>query len=181
MLLDQSNERNWVFTALKPISRVLPQSTVSRRSDSSLDTNSSCCHRLDAWSHLGWREVSEAQIATLSGRSLMYSKKKYRTKNGALRDSSINWVFFWRLLIQNHSKPSSTKKRRNKTKYLFFFYLVKLYEKTGIRRGMWSTLSYLSIPDQISELNTHNTYVCEEDQHTKLCRKLWIYQVLHLK
>ena len=27
---------------------------------------------------------------------------------------------------------------------------------------------------QISDLKFHKTYVCEEDQHAKLCRKPWI-------
>ena len=35
-----------------------------------------------------------------------------------MRYSSINWIFLWRLPIQNHSKPSITEKRRNKAKYL---------------------------------------------------------------
>ena len=32
--------------------------------------------------------------------------------------SNINWIFLWRLLIQNHLKLSVTEKRRNKAKYL---------------------------------------------------------------
>ena len=52
VLLDRSNETSWVFPALKSTSHFLPQSTVSRRSDSSSEDNSSCCHRSDAWSHL---------------------------------------------------------------------------------------------------------------------------------
>ena len=35
-----------------------------------------------------------------------------------MRNSSINWIFLWRLLIQNYSKLSITEKRRNKAKYL---------------------------------------------------------------
>ena len=41
-----------------------------------------------------------------------------RTKNRPLRDSSINWIFLWRLPTQNHPKPSLTEERRNKAKYL---------------------------------------------------------------
>ena len=52
VLLDWSNKTSWVFPALKSTSYFLPQSTVSGRSDSSLETNSSCYHRSDAWSHL---------------------------------------------------------------------------------------------------------------------------------
>ena len=40
------------------------------------------------------------------------------TKNGALRNSSINWIFLWRLSIQNHLKLSITEKGINKAKYL---------------------------------------------------------------
>ena len=32
--------------------------------------------------------------------------------------NSFNWIFLWRLPIQNHSKLSITEKRRNKAKYL---------------------------------------------------------------
>ena len=60
-------------------SHFLPQFTVSCRSDSSSEANSSCCHRSDVWSHLELRAVSSASIAVLqitsSGRSLIYSRK----------------------------------------------------------------------------------------------------------
>ena len=52
LLLDRSNETSRAFPALKSTSHFLPQSTVPRRSDSSSEANSSCCHRSDAWSHL---------------------------------------------------------------------------------------------------------------------------------
>ena len=48
VFLDRSNETCWVFPALKSTSHFLPQSTVSCRSDSSSEANSSCCHRSDA-------------------------------------------------------------------------------------------------------------------------------------
>ena len=41
-----------------------------------------------------------------------------RTKNGALRNSSIRWTLLWRFSIQNHLKLSITEKRRNKAKNL---------------------------------------------------------------
>ena len=47
-LLDQSKETSCVFPALTSTSHFLPQTTVSHRSDSSSEANSSCCHRLDA-------------------------------------------------------------------------------------------------------------------------------------
>ena len=52
VLLDQSNKTSWVFPALKSTSYFLPQSTVSCRSDSKSEANSSCCHRSGASSHL---------------------------------------------------------------------------------------------------------------------------------
>ena len=52
VLLDQSNETSWVFPAFKSTSHLLPQSLVSRSSDSCSEANSSCCHRSDTWSHL---------------------------------------------------------------------------------------------------------------------------------
>ena len=49
--------------------------------------------------------------------------------NWALRDSNINWIFLWRLPIQNHSKPSITEKRRS--------------DLSLWRRPAWQTLSNL--------------------------------------
>ena len=44
LLLDQWNKTSWVFPALKWTSHFLPQFTVSHRSNSSSEANSSCCH-----------------------------------------------------------------------------------------------------------------------------------------
>ena len=89
--------------------------------DSSSEANSSCSHRSAAWSVS--RVVSSPWIAILQiktlGRSLMYSRKNCRTKNGALWNSSINWKFLWRLPIQNHLKLYFTEKR-SKTKHLIW-------------------------------------------------------------
>ena len=85
VLLERSNEASWVFPALESTSHFLPQSIVSRKSDSNSGTNSSCCQRSDAWSQLEQKVI--------------YSKKKCRTKKGALRNSSINWIFVWRVDI----------------------------------------------------------------------------------
>ena len=52
VLSEHSNKSSLVFPALKSTNHFLPQSTVSRRSDSSSEANSSCCHRSDALSHL---------------------------------------------------------------------------------------------------------------------------------
>ena len=75
VLLGRPNEPSWIFPALKSTSHFLPQSIVSRRSDSSSAANSSSCNRSDAWSHQEQRVVSSAQIERLAGRSLMYSRK----------------------------------------------------------------------------------------------------------
>ena len=61
--LYQSNKIRWVFPALKSTSHFLPQFTVSCRSDSSSEVNSSCCHRSDAWSHLVQRIVSSVKTS----------------------------------------------------------------------------------------------------------------------
>ena len=45
VLLDWSKETSRASAALQSTSHFLPQSTVSRRSDSSSEANSSCCHR----------------------------------------------------------------------------------------------------------------------------------------
>ena len=50
-----------------------------------------------------------------------------------MKNSSINWIFLWRLSIQNHSKPSITEKRRNKAKYLTWnFIRLKFVKKTSM-------------------------------------------------
>ena len=36
--------------------------------------------------------------------------KNSRTKNGALRNSSVNWIFLLRVPIHNHPKQSITEK-----------------------------------------------------------------------
>ena len=48
----------------------------------------------------------------------MYRRKSVGLKTGPLRNSSMNWIFLWRLPIQNHQKPPITEKRRNKAKFL---------------------------------------------------------------
>ena len=73
------NETSWVFPGLKLISHCLPKSTMSCRSDSSSEANSSCCHRSEAWSYLEQKVVSSTSIEILQtispGRSLKYSRK----------------------------------------------------------------------------------------------------------
>ena len=58
---------------------------------------------------------------------------KCSTNNEALGNFSINWIFFWRLSIQNHSKPSITEKKRNKAKYLTWNSIrLKFVKKTSM-------------------------------------------------
>ena len=52
VLLAQSNKILPDFSALKSTSYILPESTVSCRSNSSSQTYSSCCHKSDTWPHL---------------------------------------------------------------------------------------------------------------------------------
>ena len=59
-VIGPANKTSWVFPELKLTSHILPQFTVSCRSDSSSEANSSCYHRADAWSHLELRVVPSA-------------------------------------------------------------------------------------------------------------------------
>ena len=65
VLLDRSNETSWVFPAYRSKRHFPLQSTFSRRSHSSSNSNSSYCHRSDDWSDLEKRKVSLAQITIL--------------------------------------------------------------------------------------------------------------------
>ena len=106
---------SWVFPALKSTSHFLLQSRVSFRSGSSSEVDSSCCHRSDVWSHL---ESSIISINSNITGNIIRKVINIRTKNRPLRDSSINWIFWWRLPTQNLPKSSLTEERRNKAKYL---------------------------------------------------------------
>ena len=63
-------------------------------------------------------------------RSLMHSRKSVGPRS--LRNSSINWIFLWRLAIQNYSKSSITQKRENKTKYLTWNSIRLKFVKTSM-------------------------------------------------
>ena len=72
VLLNQSNETSWVFPAFKSTRHFLAQSTVSDRSNSSSEANSSCQIR----SLITLRVESEIiSIDNVLVRKLMYSKK----------------------------------------------------------------------------------------------------------
>ena len=71
----------------------------------------------------------------------MYNSK--RTKNGPLRNSSITLIFLIRFSIQNHSKPSTTKKGRNNTNYLTWNLIrIKFVKKTSMPNSVES-LGYI--------------------------------------
>ena len=114
VLLDWSNETSWVFPALKSTSHVLPQSTVSHRSDASSEANSSCCYRSEAWSHkeqkVEQKVISSAWLAishiTSSGRSLMHSRKHIRPRMEPWGSTALAGYSCEDFLIQSfHPKP----------------------------------------------------------------------------
>ena len=128
--LDQSNKTSRVFPALKLTNHFLRQSTVSCRSDSILEANSSCCHRSDTWSIIS---IESNITDNIIRKVINVLKEKCRTINGALRNSNINWIFLWRLPIQNHLKSSISEKRRNKAKYLTWSSIrLKFVKKTNM-------------------------------------------------
>ena len=58
----------------------------------------------------------------------MYSNKCVGTRN-----SSINWIFLWRLPMQNHTKPSITEERGKTTKcHTWSFIRSKFLKKTSM-------------------------------------------------
>ena len=86
VLLNRSNKTSQVFPVListshflaQPTSHFLPKSTISRRLDSSSEANSSCYHNI---------------TNNIIRKIINVSQEKCRTKNGALRNFSINWIF----------------------------------------------------------------------------------------
>ena len=158
--LDRSNKTSRVFPALKLTNHFLPQSTVSCRSDSILEANSSCCHRPDTWSIISIESNITVKVINVS-------KEKCRTKNGALRNSNINWIFFWKLPIQNHSKSSITEKRRNKAKYLTWSSIrLKFVKKTNMPNPVKS-LGYIkcfssSSPRLVKSTSNFTRYNCKK-------------------
>ena len=96
VLLNRSNKTSWVSPALKPRSHFLPQSTVSYRSDSSSEANSSCCHRSDGWSDLAKSSIifiDSSVTDNIIKKVINVKWEGRRAKNEALRNSSINWIF----------------------------------------------------------------------------------------
>ena len=86
VFLDPPNKTRWVFPALKSTSHFLPQSTVSHRSDSSSEANSTCCHRCLVTCLITFRvkksiisKIAILQI-TSSGKSLLYNSKSIKPR-----------------------------------------------------------------------------------------------------
>ena len=64
----------------------------------------------------------------------MCSAKRVGLRMGPSGTLSLNgnWIFLWRLPIQNNLKPSNTEKRRNKVKYLIWMSIrLKSVKKTS--------------------------------------------------
>ena len=64
----------------------------------------------------------------------MCSAKRVWLRMGPSGTPSLNgnWIFLWRLPIQNNLKPSNTEKRRNKVKYLIWMSIrLKSVKKTS--------------------------------------------------
>ena len=148
VLLDQSNKTSWVFPALKSTCHFLPQSTVSPRSHSSSEANSSSCHRLETLPHL---RVESSIISTdsnitdnITKRSLMYSRKSVGPRmDPQVTEGLSNWIFLWRLPIQNHLKLSVTEKRRNKARYLTWNFIRHKFGKKNSMPNPVRSLGYI--------------------------------------
>ena len=106
---------------------------------------------------------------TSSGRAQMYSRKGVGQKNGTLRNTRINWIFLWRLPVQNHSKPSITEKRRNKAIHLTWNSTrLKFVKKTGLSNPVKS-LGYIKYyssnrPRPVKSLSNSTRY-----NYQKIC------------
>ena len=104
-LVHQSNKIRWVFPVLKSKTTSCP-STVSCRSDWSLEANSSCCHKSDTGSIFELSAVSSTKIAILQmipwRGSLMYNGEGVEP----------------RLLIHNHPTISINYWKKDKIRVL---------------------------------------------------------------
>ena len=54
--------------------------------------------------------IDSNMTANIVRKVINVQQEKCRTIKGSLRNSSINWIFLWRLFIQNHLKPSCSFK-----------------------------------------------------------------------
>ena len=105
------------------------------------------------------------------------------TKNGALKNSSINWIFLWRRFFQNHSKLSNTEKRRNKTKYLTWNCIrLKFVKNTSMPTRPCKRLGYIkcynsSGPRPVKSPSNFIRYnfqkVCSISRRPKTILEIW--------
>ena len=78
-------------------------------------------------------------------------KEKCRNKNGALKNSSINWIFFGKISLQNHPKLSITEKKRKKAEYLTWNSIsLKFVKKTSMPQ---TTMPWVA-PDMSKSFNS---------------------------
>ena len=91
----------------------------------------------------------------------MYSRKSLGPRIRALRDSSINWIFLWRLPIHKYMKHFISKKRGNKAKYLTWNYTrLNFVKKTSMQNAVKS-LQYIKWSFVKSPCNS-TRYNCQE-------------------
>ena len=98
----------------------------------------------------------------------MYSRK-CRTKNRALKHSSINWIFLWRHPIQNHLKPLITEKRRNNAKYLTWNSVEPMLVKKISMPNSVESLGYIKCYSSSSLIPVESPSNCIRYNCKKIC------------
>ena len=91
----------------------------------------------------------------------MYSRKSLGPRIQALTDSSINWIFLWRLPIHKYMKHFISKKRRNKAKYLSWNYTRLNFVKKTSMQNTVKSLQYIKWSFVKSPCNS-TRYNCQE-------------------
>ena len=94
-----------VIRPVKKASHFLPQSIVSHRSDPGSEVE---------YIIIGMDSNITDKIIR---KVINVWKEKFRTINGALKNSSSDWILLQILFIQNHPRPSILEKRWNYAKY----------------------------------------------------------------
>ena len=141
-----------MFSASQSTCHFLARSTVSHKSYSTWEGDSSSGYKSDTWLQVQQKVESSADIAILqiksSERSLMYSRQSLHPR-----------MELWEkpVLTRFSSKffPSRTTQSP----------LLTSNDKKG----------------HTTEIKFHRSWVCVEDQHAKPCWKPWTYQVPQLK
>ena len=110
-----------------------------------------------------------------------YSKKKCRTKDRALRNSNINWIFLWRLPIQNQPQQSITEKKGNKTKYLTWN-SITFVKKTRMPNPVislgyincYSSSSPRPVRTPSNSIGSNCQKICSLSRRRKIIQEIWI-------